>query len=241
MVLTNNPYFRLLYKSILKSIPHNVLYAMVVNYQKNIPPYHLVNTGDTVIQVGAAGPLCALGRSQSIIYSNLVGDSGNVFSYEAIPENFNTFKNYIDKYKISNINGENIGLWKVEKKIQFNASEEGNYSLGSRIQEVRKNENYYYKTHRELPVSTLTNLFVKYDMNKVNVINITTNGGECDILSGGMELIERFSPVLCVPEREENNDYFNDNIKKLGYKIYKDDVKLHILGRPISIIWAVKG
>ena len=150
---------KLAYKSALRHTPHSVKYAAMTAWQRTLPPYHLVKSGDVVVQVGVAGHLCPIGRSQAIIYSRLVGDSGKVLAFEAMPENLDLFRSYIARHGVMNIEATTTGLWNEKGLLQFDAPESGFGS--SRIKKVRPNEPYRYSTERELPVDTLDNLLTR--------------------------------------------------------------------------------
>ena len=189
------------------------------------------------MQIGAAGPLCQLGRSQAIIYSRLVGDSGKVFAFEAIPENMDVFRAYITRKHIKNIVPTNIGLWKEKGVIAFNAAEQGNVSTASGIMEARDNQRKFYTTERELPVDTLDNLLAGFGVTQLDLVNVTTNGGEAEILSGAMGALEKYKPVVCMPTADETDEFFDNTLVPMGYKKQRDHVKLHVLGKPLDILW----
>lgn len=231
-------YRKLLYQTALRLLPYSVKYGLMTAWQRALPPYHLVKAGDTVVQVGAAGPLCPLGRSQAIIYARLVGKSGKVFAIEAIPENLESFRSYIRRQGIDNIEPYNMGLWKEKGVLIFDAAPEGNPSPASQIKHLRTEEKLRYGSDRALPVDTLDNLLPRFDIARLDLINVTTNGGEAEILAGGAGYLARFRPALCVPARKENEAFFDETLAPLGYRKHRDRVRLHPLGPSFEILWA---
>ena len=227
---------KIAYQTALRHTPHSLKYAAMTAWQRKFPPYHLVRSGDVIVQVGVAGHLCPIGRSQAIIYSRLVGDAGKVFAFEAMPENLDLFRSYIARHGVSNVETKTTGLWSEKGLLQFDAPTSGFGS--SRIKKVRPNQPYRYATERELPVDTLDNLLTEQGIRRLDLINITTNGAETEIIEGGMACLLRFRPALCVPARPDNLEFFESCLRPLGYRPEEIDVRLHVFGSPIRIIWA---
>lgn len=229
-------YTKLVYQSVLRLVPHALMYAAVTATRRLQPPYHLVKSGDTVVQIGAAGQLCPLGRSQAIIYSRLVRETGRVLVFEAIPENISLFRTYADRHGIENVNTHCIGLWKEKGVVAFDAMEAGPCS--ARIKTARQDKRFRYSTERRLCVDTLDSLLAEQGVNRLDLINITVNGAEPEILEGGMETLARFRPALCMPENATNIQYFDESLAPFGYKKQLDGVRLHPLGKIFKILWA---
>ena len=227
------------YKTALAGTPHGLKYATIAAWQRKKPPYHVIREGDTVVQVGAAGHLCPLGRSQAIIFSKLIGPTGKVFAFEVIPENMALFESYIREHRIENIAYENIGLWDEKALLTFGASQRGPSS--ARARGIREEDGAIYEADRQLPVDTLDNLLAERRVQQVAAINVTTNGAESRIIEGGWNCIERDRPIICVPDHDNNVTLFERLLTPLGYRLFFDSVKLHPLGKPLDILWAMVG
>jgi FkbM family methyltransferase len=226
-----------IYRAVLRRIPHGPKYALVTAWQRTFPPYPLVEPGHVVVQIGIAGPLCELGRSQAIIYGRLVGPAGKVYAFEAIPENVEQFHGYIRKHGIGNIEAQAIGLWKERALLTFNAPPPGRPTLGSRLHLEGSDQTRRFETQRELPVDSLDNLLAGKDLARLDVINITTNGAEPEIVMGAMTLVKRFRPVICLPARAETTAFFDEMLVPMGYRKHHDAVRLHAWGKPFEILW----
>ncbi|NKB49965.1 MAG: FkbM family methyltransferase [Alphaproteobacteria bacterium] len=226
----------LVYKSAINHTPYSVKYKAMTAWQRTLPPYHVVKPGDVVVQIGVAGHLCPMGRSQAILYSRLVGDTGKVLAFEAIPENLDHFCSYVTRHGITNIESKSTGLWNEKGTLVFDAPAKGPGS--SRIKAAKTDAPYQYTTEREFPVDTLDHLLDEQGVERLDLINITTNCAETEIMEGGMKYLKRFKPTLCVPERPENLEYFEANLKPLGYTAQVREVRLHLLGSPFRVLWA---
>lgn len=234
-------HYKRIYKCIQRGTPHAIKYSLAVRRRCRIPPFDRIQKGWTTLQVGCSGRLCTLGRSQAIILSRLVGDSGHVYVFEAIPENGEAFSQYIERYGINNIIMLRYGLWNSCGRIDFDVPENDSQLIttGSRAVDVRKDEPKRFDGERSLPVETIDSTVRRLNIKHVELINITTNGSEPEIIEGGEKTIRTNRPLICVPGENPNiRKKLLTVFERLEYRVHETSVKLHMLGRPFKELWA---
>jgi FkbM family methyltransferase len=224
---------RKLYEFAHRITPHPIKYAAMTSWQRRYPPFCMVNAGDTVVQVGVAGRLCPLGRSQPLIFSRLVEPDGRVIGFESIPENLNLFTAYAARHGISNVETRAVGLWKEKTVLPFDVPER---SGSSRIMSGCTRKPFRFNPSRNIFCDTLDNQLSGLD--RLDLLNLTTNIAEAEIVEGGMEIVRRFRPAICMIGREENRAFFKSTLEPMGYSSHETLAFLHVLGKSIPVLFA---
>lgn len=234
--------FKSIYKTVQKSLPHELKYKMAVMRIKQYKPYNLIQQGWNVIQVGTSGRLCELGRSQAIIFSKIIGTkNGQVHVFEAIPENVEVFTQYLKKENINNIQVYSYGLWNKTDRIEFYipADVQKRVTTGTRAVEIRKNEDTRFDSKSQLPVKALDDCIESLQLNRLDLMNITANGAEPEIIEGAYSTITRYKPYIVTPgESKDIRDRIIKLLTSMKYKVHLNTTKLHALGRPFTELWA---
>ena len=220
----------------MRLIPHRTKYEIVSKWYRRYSPFNLVKKGDSIIQVGASGRLCELGRSQPVIYSTLVGNEGEVNVFEVLPENVEGLRQYIEQNEITNIRCYNIGIWNMADVIEF--SSPYRMSTGSIIKKVRPEMENKFETSRSFNVDSIDNLLKDKGIKKVDMINITINGAEPEAIEGARNTIMKYKPIICMPYPDRNDEKVKNELEKIGYKIFEDYMRLYFISVKFRILWA---
>ncbi|HCY77914.1 MAG TPA: hypothetical protein DHV28_18565 [Ignavibacteriales bacterium] len=145
----------------------------------------LINSGDVVVDVGAN-----LGFF-SIIISKIVGEKGNVFSFEP---SINIFSKLIDNLKlnsITNVNLENCGLGKSDEILTLKRNKK--YSGMSTLVLEQDNE----IIEEQVKITSLDKYFFDKVI-KIDLIKIDTEGFEPEVLIGAKKIITSYKPVIYI-------------------------------------------
>jgi FkbM family methyltransferase len=220
----------------MRLIPHRTKYKIVSKWYRKYPPFDLVKKGDSIIQAGASGRLCELGRSQPVICSTLVGKGGEINVFEVLPENVEGLKLYVEQNGIRNIRCHNIGIWNKPDVVEF--SSPYRMSTGSIIKKVRPEMENKFETSRSFNVDSIDNLVKDRGIKKVNMLNITINGAEPEAIEGARNTIMEYKPLICMPYPERNDDKVKSELEKMGYKIFEAYMRLYFISVKFKILWA---
>ena len=75
----------------------------------------------------------------------------------------------------------------------------------------------YYKKSKKITTYKLNEL-LNYNFSNINLIKIDVEGGEVDVIEGGINLIEKHSPMIIVETDELNLKKINEILAKFGYQ-----------------------
>ena len=220
----------------MRLIPHGIKYRIISKWHLRHSAFKYVKEGYSIIQIGASGRLCELGRSQPVIYSILVGSNGVVNVFEVLPENILGLNEYFEKYRIKNIKCHNIGVWKEPDAIEFIAPYR--MATGSMIKEVIPDVADKFDTSRKFKVDSIDNLVKDNGIEKVDLINITINGAEPEAIEGGKNTIISHRPKIFMRYPVEREERVKKYLKDLGYNIHDDYMRLYFISGKFRVLWA---
>lgn len=184
----------------------------------------LVKTGDRVVDVGANVGL------YTVTLSRLVGNSGKVYSYEPVPDTYNTLTSVVKKLSLRNVEtrgcalSDSVGQGSMEVPLY----EEGGENLyQARLVSVNATR------HRTCSVEmcTLDSLIGTTDTDRIDFMKIDVEGHELQVLQGGRRMLEQFRPSLLIEvsgnpdERKSSAFALFEELSKLGYIPYWFDGK----------------
>ncbi len=142
-----------------------------------------------------------------------------VIAFEPHPGAFNALKKNLQKNKIQNVLLEPFALWDdgpITKKMTLYATPSHSTLLETHPLEHKIKGNRLSEI--EVPVLPL-DLYLKNKSEKISLIKIDVEGGEVNVLKGGINTIKRQKPILVIEIHAEENIA---TIKKLLSKIYKE-------------------
>jgi FkbM family methyltransferase len=181
----------------------------------------ILKPGDTFMDIGAN-----LGY-YTLLGSSLVGSSGQVISFEPMPQNYANCKNNIYLNELSNVTLFNYGLWNELKSMDISVPSEllGNARI------VTNSETGYDKDEVKAVKCAPLDLLVEtgeLNINKLNIIKMDIEGSEPFALDGMRNTLQNFKPIMILELNRHNlrrfynrdsKDYW-DFFNEMGYKIH---------------------
>lgn len=180
--------------------------------------YGALNEGDIVFDIGTyAG-------TQTIFFSEKVGQTGKVFAFEPDQNSFKSLKRNIELNSVNNVTALELGLYDFDGKIFFTQGG----SMGSQIIESSVK-------NIDLPsinVAKIETIVKKYAIEKVDFVKMDIEGAELNVLKSSVDFINKFKPrfiiephfikgVLNLKEIEAffaENNYLTQNVKQGGFE-----------------------
>ena len=165
-------------EAVIKAITSGRIWEKkLLNYYKE-----LILPGDTVLDIGAY-----LG-THSVAFSQLVGDTGKVISFEPQTEIFTLLEKTIKENNIKNVKLYNNAVYNINKKIQFSNTNNGKASI-SYIRPRLPNP-----VKKEIQAITIDSL----KLTRCDFIKIDVEKCEWVVLDGAEDTIIKYRPILFV-------------------------------------------
>ena len=145
----------------------------------------VIKPGWTVIDVGANFGW------YSIHFAQLVGQNGNIFSFEPIPETYEELNSNIKLNSCQNIKAFDFALGNKVGTISFGVP---NFDGGSGT----SSEFLKYSKRIQTTMRKLDDVIKEQKINKVDFIKADIEGGELNMLKGAEKLLEDFRPKILI-------------------------------------------
>jgi len=146
------------------------------NYKDIILP------GNTVLDIGAY-----LG-THTVAFSQLVGETGKVISFEPQTEIFTLLEKTITENNITNVELHNNAVYNINKKIQFSNTNNGKASI-SHIRPRLPNP-----VKKEIQAITIDSL----KLDRCDMIKLDVEKCEWLVLEGAKETIIKYKPIIFI-------------------------------------------
>jgi FkbM family methyltransferase len=166
----------------------------------------LLHAGMTFYDVGANVGF------YSLIAARVVGATGNVFSFEPLPENVVSLQNNAKRNGFDHLHIFPFALGRSNEEAPFFTSERPTWGrLGSTGRKPDK-----YVTNIRVLVRRLDDLVSEQHLSLPDLIKIDVEGAELDVLEGARETIESKRPILVV-ELHGTNEQVGHFLDTVGY------------------------
>lgn len=156
------------------SIESQITETFDENYQHFYLKYFKLKRGMTVLDIGASNGMWALKVARRVY-------PGKVISVEPLEENYETLLKNIEINKITNIEPLKAAVWATNGKVNFI------HGCATDAGFVAK----YSPSELFSSSITLDTLIEKYGIQKVDLLKIDIEGGECEALKGLSNIKER--------------------------------------------------
>lgn len=205
----------------LSLIPFKLKYTIAARMKKKHPPYSLVE-GMNVIQVGAPFDTLMAGRSRGMYFSKLVGSDGRALIVEPLNESVMAFREKVDVLGLKNIIVHESGAWSEpgESYINVDLKHPATNYTGNTVDYSQERESQFKQVGIKL--DTLDNIAKTNGLERVDMISITTNWAEEEILDGAKELMGNGVKYIALAYGKNGEDY-SVKMNALGYRQYSHD------------------
>lgn len=209
-----------LYNTLMRFVPLQIKYAAGKRLRKHSYPYLLVQDGSVVVQIGAPRDTLHAGRSRGMYFSLFAGKRGKVLMIEPDHASLTEYRTVARA-----LNGDNLilcpkAVWSEKKKLRVYVND---FHPASSFTEGTKDYNAdIMRGYRviELEADTLDNILAEQNIEKVDLVSITTNGAEKEIIKGMQAIISKGLPFICLAKTGPDYQEMMDNI---GYKLFSYD------------------
>jgi FkbM family methyltransferase len=171
----------------------------------------IVFAGDCVADVGAN--VGAYTKEMS----RLVGSGGNVYSFEPLSENYEIIQTVIRKASLSNVYPFRAALGSASGEFEMVIPESGAF-IGYYLAHLAQPED----TGRRVRVNVLTldHLWKVNTIQNLDFIKCDVEGGELDVIQGGLELIQANRPGWLLEVSRQTSGKVFRALHELGYSAF---------------------
>lgn len=217
---------RILVKSfnlIASFIPFNIKYAIGKKMKKNVYPYNLIKDGivKNVIQIGAPKDTLQAGRSRGM-YFGLFNKLGKTVIIEPASSSEIAFNGVIKNQKLDNMIFYRSGAWNEKKLLKLYSDPSHpatNFTEGTVDYDEERLKDF---DKIEIPCDSVDNILRTLNINEIDLISMTTNGAEMEIIEGMEETLKKGVTYICIARHLHIGDY-EGKLQSLGYKLLAYD------------------
>lgn len=154
-----------------------------------------------------------------------VGPAGRVISFEPNPPIIEQLRANIGHSRAGNILVEPVALTAVEKTFTlYDPTEQGNSSAASLAMEHADQAGRGNLRSFAVPGRRLDGIVGELNLQRIDVVKIDVEGGEYDVLSGGIQSLTKFRPKLVIEISEDSDskssppkESVTELLQRIGY------------------------
>lgn len=181
-----------------------------------------ISEGSNVIDIGAfSGAFC-------IPISKHIGDTGCIYAFEPIPEQFDVINEKIKKENLSNIKLEQKAIWDKSEYVLFEVSrKKASSSFCQKFIQNHKDRNmagFDDPESYKIKIKTL-NFNEYFTDQKIDFIKCDAQGSDFDIIYSAYDFIYKNKPVVFMEYanfayEEGTNEILYNMFNKMNYTLY---------------------
>ena len=205
---------------VLATLPLAVKYASGSILRRYSVPYRLVTDGAVIIQVGAPLDTLHAGRSRGMYLALKSKPGGRAVIVEPDPSSASAFRDAAAQLGLQHVTVLNQGAWHEAGTLRLLVDPSHpatNFTEGcvdydeDRLADFRS---------VSIPVAPLDQIVEELGLEQVDLVSITTNGAEREIIRGMKHIIEGGLRYLCLARTGTGYD---ELAQELGFKLHSVD------------------
>ncbi len=201
---------------VLPSVPYKIKYGLTDAIRSRNLPYRLLQPDSIAVQVGAPSDTLLAGRSRAMTFARRTAPNGRVLVVEPDGASAEEFRRVAELHELKHVLVVSVGAWheRTTLRMRINSDHPAtNFTEGSANYTSEELTRFQEISVEAMPVDDLVE---QADFTRVDLISITTNGAEEQILRGLHRTIERDHP--CVSLARTGNSHTR-LMRDLGYEI----------------------
>ena len=213
----------------------NLFFAARIRYEfemtRHLPS--LVAPGGVAFDVGAN-----LGI-YSLLLTSSVGPAGEVYAFEPDPQNVPWLERNLELNGIENVHVERAALGAATGQMTL-YQDVATTRTSSLVQNAWQPDSVP-RGRATVRIDVLDDFLPK--VTRADFVKIDTEGFECEVLKGGLELVRRFRPKLLVEAHPKNWAEIDSLLLPLGYRLFDPTTLEAVVGdsRPGNLLFMKPG
>lgn len=216
------------FNRIMPYIPFVIKYRVGKRLRMGRLPYALVADARVAVQVGAPKDTLRGGRSRGMYFALFARTENKVIIVEPDANSTDTMKRYAQQHDIGNLHVINCGAWSETKSLILYIDDNhpaSNFTEGTVDYSEDRLKDYRVV---EVPVDTLDNLLEAYGLDQIDLVSITTNGSEPEILKGMSRLMAAGLRYIALARTGED---YHQLMADYGYAFLSHDDRGYVYQR----------
>lgn len=205
---------------VLPYVPFQAKYAATDMVRQRALPYRLLGSSSTAIQVGAPQDTLYAGRSRAMAFARRISPEGELLVLEPDAESAASFQRMCERHALRGVRVVTAAAWAERAKLTMEVDDSHpatNFTSGTTDYSHEERARFHIVTVEAMP---LDDLVTEHLAHSVDVVSITTNGAEEEILRGAKRLLERDRPFICLAR---TRDSYSEMMESLGYELAGQD------------------
>ena len=205
---------------ILGLVSFRLKYAVGARLRRHRYPYRLTHGGKTVVQVGAPWDTLYSGRSRALYFAIFSGPAGRVIAIEPDEDSAREIERAAGRPGLAPVVVVRKGAWSAPTVLDIYIDPThpaSSFTSGSKDYGERRMQDY---RRVQVPADSIDNILDALDTGPVELVSITTNGAEREILTGMRRTIARGLPFIALAETGAVTDL---DMRALGYQLHAFD------------------
>jgi FkbM family methyltransferase len=210
------------YNAVMATVPFSVKYRLGKRARRRRPPYCYVRPGSVVVQVGAPQDTLLAGRSRAMHFALLAGPTGKVLAVEPDAVSAQRLEETAASHGVNQLIVHQGAAWSEATTLVMYIDDRHpatNFTGG--CADYSEGEMASFR-RCELPARPLDDILADHAVGAVDLISITTNGAEQEILAGLTATIARGVAYVCLARTSELAS-FAPTLSELGYEFLSHD------------------
>jgi FkbM family methyltransferase len=185
-------------------------------------PYCLIRPGSTVVQIGAPADTLRAGRSRGMYFSLFNGPTGKTVIIEPAETSQRAFEAIARRRGQRDLIFCCNGAWsqRCDLKFYFDPKHPATNFTEGTVEYSEERLAQFQKV--VIPCDTVDNMLAKAGVDRVDVLSMTTNGSEVEILEGMQKTLAAGVQYICLALHTHRGD-LPALMQKMGYDVHAYD------------------
>jgi FkbM family methyltransferase len=209
------------FTTLMQGVPFSIKYGIGQRIRKQQLPYTLIKNAKVVVQIGAPRDTLISGRSRGMYFGLFSSPDCHVVIVEPDPDSVRAFEDVLHHRRMDHVTVIPMGAWSEKKmlKIYINDS----HPASNFTEDCKDYDEDRLREYRvvEIPANTVDNMLADQGIiGQVDLVSITTNGAEKNILAGMSNTIEAGLPYIALARTGTD---LIEHMATLGYSLFAHD------------------
>lgn len=205
-----------LYNSVAAVVPFRIKFGFGLRSRSGSAPYALLSSKSVAVQVGAPRDTLRAGRSRGMYFALL---AGRTVIIEPDPASAKEFGDVVARQRLAGVDIINSGAWSEHSKLTLYVDPKHpatNFTEGE-VDYSAEEMARFIKV--EVPADRIDDIVERLGIEDLDVLSLTTNGGEVSMLEGATRTLARTAYVCLRKDCDEGTEF----LQATGYEFYSFD------------------